>query len=166
MVDRGVQNGINNPMPRLNSSASARSISNKRYGLPHSPFQKLIDGARLEKDFSLRRLADAIGTSHSSLNIWLTNANGYPHPKAFKQRHLTALARVLGLPASRIQGALDQSRRLYTTSENPMPPTVVDSFRSLIEILENDRRTLIRRKTVLNMAKRLYAGSSTPRPRK
>jgi len=158
-------------MPRLNTSSSARSLANRRVGLPHSPFQKLIDGARLEKNFSLRRLASAIGASHSSLNIWLTNANGYPHPKAFKQRHLTALARTLGIPAERIQVALDRSRRLYTAGENPMPQTVVDSFASLIEVLENDKRTFILRKTVLNMAKRFYAGSSnppkaSPRPRR
>ena len=136
-----------------------RFLAAKRAGIPHSPFQKLIDGARLEKQFSLRQLAEIIGTSHSSLHIWLSNANGYPHPKAFKQHHLEALAAALDIPIPQIQVALDESRQLYTAHGNPMPPTVVDSFASLIEILENDKRKFILRKTVLNIARRLYSGS-------
>jgi len=150
---------IIDPMPRLNSSTPMRFLASKRNGLPHSPFQKLIDGARVGKKVSLRQLAEEIGTSHSSIHIWLTNANGYPHPKAFKQHHLEALGSALDIPVPQIQAALDQSRQLYTDHANPMPPTVVDSFASLIEILENDKRKYLLRKTVLNIARRLYSGS-------
>ena len=146
-------------MPRLNSTKPMRFLATKQGGIPHSPFQKLIDGARVAKKFSLRELAEIIGTSHSSLHIWLSNANGYPHPKAFKQHHLEALAAALDIPIPQIQVALDESRQLYTAHGNPMPPTVVDSFASLIEILENDKRKFILRKTVLNIARRLYSGS-------
>ena len=146
-------------MPRLNSTKPMRFLATKQGGIPHSPFQKLIDGARVAKKFSLRELAEIIGTSHSSLHIWLTNANGYPHPKAFKQTHLKALATALKIPISKIQIAIDESRLLYTAHGNPMPPTVVDSFASLIEILENDKRKYLLRTTVLNIARRLYSGS-------
>ena len=155
------QNADHSPMPRLNSTSSMRKIASKRVGIPHSPFQKLIDGARVAKGYSLRELSDIIGTSHSSLHIWLTNANGYPHPKAFKQTHLAALSESLSIPLPQIQVALDESRQLYTAHGNPMPPTVVDSFRHLIEILENDTRKYLLRTTVLNLARRLYSGSSS-----
>lgn len=146
-------------MPRLNTSRTSRSNARSSEGIPHSPFQKLIDSKRKAKGHTIRSLAEAIKAPHSSLYIWLTNANGHPAPKSFKTAHLKALSDVLNIPLKDIQVALDQSRRKYTAIESPMPPTQVDALRALIDILENDRRKYLLRATILNVARRLYAGA-------
>lgn len=131
---------------------------------PHSPFQKLIDGRRAELGHSTRELAKLLSkhikTPQSSLFTWLHNENGFPHPKAFKDKHITGLSRVLKIPEPEIKEALDASRRLYTQRGNPMPHESKDAFRTYIEILRNDARQTFRRSYVLNLAINLYRGAT------
>lgn len=112
---------------------------------------------------SIRDLASRMGVSHSSLHTWLTGKNGYPSTKAFKREHLLDLSKAIKLPLLEIQVALDESRRIYTDQDSPMPQTQVDSLGSLIEWLEHDPRKYLLRVTVLNFVKRLYAGSGVPK---
>lgn len=151
-------------MPRINASGSAKKLAKANKGIPHSPFQKLIDTRRKAKGHTFRSLAQAIGSSHASLYIWLTNANGFPSPKAFKAHHLKALSVALHIPMRDLQVALDASRRLYTPCESPLPPAQVDAFRELITIFENDKRRYILKETVLNLLRRFYAGAERANP--
>ncbi len=134
---------------------------------PHSPFQKLIAGRQARKGLSIRGLARLISqdikTNSSTLYAWLHNENGFPHPKAFKELHIVALAKVLDIPELDIKKALDGSRHLYTRRGNPMPVKSKDAFRTFIEILKNDKnaaKKTIRRSYVLNLAINLYRGAT------
>ena len=137
------------------------------YRPPHSPFQKLIDSARLRRRMSSRELAVRIDVSPSTLWIWLHSMNGFPHPKAFKAVHIERLSRTLKIPPPAIAQALDASRHLFTGREKAMPHEMIDAFRHFIEILRHDRRQTISKKYVLNLAEKLYDGvrrPATPRP--
>lgn len=140
------------------------------YRQPHSPFQKLIDAARVKRRLSGRELAsqikiNGVPLSQSTLWIWLHNTNGYPHPKSFTEKHLDQLARALRLKPAAIRQALDASRHLYTDRELPMPHGPFDAFGRYIEILENDKRQNISRTYALNLARTLYAGATPMPPR-
>jgi len=135
------------------------------YVEPHSPFQRLIDDRRREMaakdpDLSVRGLARRLGISQSTLWIWLHNENGYPHPKSFKDEHLQALSRVLKLPAEDIRKAIDASRVMYQPKRAVMPVATRDAFKAFIDILSNDRREVLARTFVLNLAKSLYNGAT------
>lgn len=126
---------------------------------PHSPFQKLIDGARLQKGYSTRELAKLIGTSQSNLYIWTHNKNGFPSPRAFTRNHLAALSRVLSIPEEEIQKSVDASRSIYSPGSAPEPAPEVNPLKILIEILKNEKRERITTSYVLNLAKNLYEGA-------
>jgi transcriptional regulator with XRE-family HTH domain len=135
-----------------------------RYVSPSSPFQKLIDAARVKQRLSGRELAakivvDGKPLSQSTLWIWLHSENGFPHPKAFKREHLRQLGRALRIPEQQIKDAIDASRLLYNSRENPMPRKTFDAFSHYIDILEHDSRRMISRGYVLNLAKTLYNGA-------
>jgi DNA-binding XRE family transcriptional regulator len=130
------------------------------YRAPHSPFQKLIDTARRRRRISVRELARRIQVSQSTMWIWLHNENGFPHPKAFRSKHVGELARVLGLSKLAIAKAIDASRHVYTAREKPTPHATLDAFENFIDILEHDRRQTVSRSYVVNLAKRLYAGAA------
>ena len=129
------------------------------YRNPHSPFQKLIDSARQRLRISVRELARKIHVSQSTMWIWLHNENGFPHPKAFKSEHVQMLSRVLKIPKSAIERAVDASRHLYTAREKPVPHASLDAFRDFIDILQHDRRQTVSRSYVLNLASKLYRGA-------
>lgn len=135
------------------------------YRAPHSPFQKLIDSARVKRRLSGRELANLIKIkgvplSQSTLWIWLHNENGYPHPKSFTEKHLAQFAKALRLSPEAIREALDASRHLYTDREHPMPHKAFNSFGRFIEILEHDKRQNVSRTYVLNLARTLYNGAA------
>src|SRR5207244_10910908 len=122
------------------------------YFHPHSPFQKLIDSARHRRRMSVRELARRIQVSQSTMWIWLHNANGFPHPNAFKSGHVERLGRTLGISKRAIQRAVDASRHVYTAREKPTPHATLDGFRNFIEIMEHDRRQTVSRSYVVNLA--------------
>ena len=130
------------------------------YVEPRSPFQKLIDSRKRELRISGRGLAKEIGVSQATLWIWLHNENGFPHPKAFKPDHLAKLAKVLQLPASDIQQAIDASRMVYSPQEVQMPLETKDAFRRYIEVLQNDRRQVVALSYVINLARTMYNGAT------
>lgn len=132
------------------------------YVEPRSPFQKLVDGKMRELRLSCRGLAKEIGVAQSTMWIWLHSENGYPHPKAFKPEHLQKLCRALKLKAGDVQHAIDASRLVYLPQQNPMPAESVDAFKTFITILENDKRAVVTRKYVLNLALNLYNGATVP----
>ena len=152
---------VQRPKKRRKAPPCGRIIN---YVEPRSPFQRLIDGRRREKGISGRELAKLLTAagakvSQSSLWIWLHNENGYPHPKAFKNEHLKALARVLELSEKEITKAIDASRVFYQPKQEPTPAPVMDAFATFIRILENDRRTNVSLGFVVNLAKNLYNGA-------
>ncbi len=129
------------------------------YVQPRSPFQKLIESARLRYGLSTRALALAVKTSQSNIWIWLHNENGYPSPKSFKEAHLMAMSKTLNIPDKEIRSAIDASRSLYNPGEIAAPVPTLDALGSLIQILENDKRVRLLRSYVLNLAKNLHAGA-------
>lgn len=135
-----------------------------QYQVPHSPFQKLIDGRRAEMGLSYADLAEPLGINRGSVWIWMHNANGFPHPKSCKPEHLLTLAKVLKLDHAEIQRALDASRHLYTPREESPLPQARDALATLIEVLEHHAAKVVRVSYVLNLAKRLQAGVPVPAP--
>lgn len=139
------------------------------YVEPRSPFQKLVNAAMHKQRMSGRSLAlmvtDAAGnpTSQSTLWIWLHNTNGFPHPKSFGESHLRTLARAIKVPVMKLREALDASRHLYTPNEDPMPHKLFDAFARFIEIMENDKRHMLSRSYVINIAKTLRNGAKVDR---
>jgi transcriptional regulator with XRE-family HTH domain len=129
------------------------------YVAPHSPFQKLIDSQRKRYGFSGRDLADRIGVPQSTVWIWLHNLNGYPHPKSFKPEHLCKLSEVLKIPEAKIESAVDASRHIFTSTENPTPHQAFDALGHFIEILEHDKRRHVSKDYVLNLARNLHRGA-------
>ena len=129
------------------------------YVAPHSPFQKLIDSQRKRYGLSGRDLADRIGVPQSSLWIWLHNTNGFPHPKSFKPEHVGRLSEALKIPEAKIKSALDASRHIFTSTENPAPHQAFDVFNHFIEILKHDKRRHVSKDYVLNLAKNLHRGA-------
>jgi transcriptional regulator with XRE-family HTH domain len=130
------------------------------YQQPTSPFQKLIEAARLKNGYSTRGLAADVGVNQSTLWIWLHSKNGFPAPKSFKEQHLQSLSRLLHIPEQEIRSAIDASRLLYTPGEIPPPAPSIDAFAAFIQILENDKRVRLLRSYVINLAKNLHAGAA------
>jgi len=169
---------VNKPMPKLltDRPKARRKLPPCgriiKYLEPHSPFQRLIDDRRRElaakdPDLSVRGLARRLSAalapqnvSQSTLWIWLHNENGYPHPKSFKDEHLQALSRVLKLPEEDIRKAIDASRVMYQPKRAMMPVATRDAFKAFIDIMSNDRREVLARTFVLNLAKSLYNGAT------
>lgn len=132
------------------------------YRVPHSPFQKLVEAERLRRGLSYADLAKTLSrpkskVDPSSIWIWTHSENGFPHPKSFTQERMRALASTLEIPLPRMQEALDASRHLYTKRETPMPVAASDAFGQFIETLENDKRQVIKKEYVLNLARRFHA---------
>lgn len=157
------RSGQNILMPRLliNKKISTKQRGTKKVTFvnPHSPFQKLVESARIQKRLSYAQLATKISAGTSSVHpgsiwIWLHNQNGHPHPRSCKPAHLRALGRVLNIPLPRLQESLDASRHLFTKKEDPQPVAAVTSWREFVGWLENDKRGKISRSVVLNMARR------------
>jgi transcriptional regulator with XRE-family HTH domain len=160
-------------MPRLliNKKVSQKRDAGPKkvtFTNPHSPFQKLVESARVEKRLSYAQLAEKIGDSHKSVHpgtiwIWLHNLNGYPAPRSCRPEHLKRLARVLNVPLPRLQESLDASRHIFTRQENPVPVATINAWAEFVGWLENDKRTKISRTVVLNMARRFMASAQAVR---
>lgn len=132
------------------------------YVSPHSPFQKLVESRRQELGLSVRDVANAVTgiTGKPELNpgslwIWLRNQNGFPHPKSATRKRLVAMARVLRTPLPRLEESLDDSRRLFTSREKREPKKSVEALRQFIAIVSSEKRTMIARERVLNIARSL-----------
>lgn len=131
---------------------------------PHSPFQLLIDGARLAKGYSERELArivaaDGVHMPVSTLYLWLHSKSGIPSKKSCGPQHVRAFAKHLSIKESDIRSAIEASGYRYTPSREPTPKPHMDAFAMFIQTLQNDKRTNITRKYALNLAKRLYASA-------
>jgi transcriptional regulator with XRE-family HTH domain len=159
-------------MPRLliNKKISRKRDQTKKvtFSAPHSPFQKLVESARVQKRLSYAQLAGKLGDGKASVHpgtlwIWLHNQNGHPHPRSCKPEHLRRLARVLNVPLPRLQETLDASRHIFTKQESPMPAAAVNAWQEFVGWLENDKRTKITRTVVLNMARRFMASAKAVR---
>lgn len=152
-------------MPRLLINRKVKKVT---LVLPHSPFQKLVDSARIQKRLSYARLAALISDEAASVHtgtlyIWLHTKNGHPHPRSCRPEHLRRLARVLNVPLPRLQETLDASRHIYTKQENPVPTAAVNAWEEFVGWLANDKRSKISRTVVLNMARRFMASAKAIR---
>jgi transcriptional regulator with XRE-family HTH domain len=127
---------------------------------PHSPFQRLIDARRRERELSTRALAKEIGVPPSNVYVWLHGKNGFPYPRSFPPATLRKLASVLDLPASDIEKSIDASRLLYSQKEIPMPLASRDAFKRFIGVLQNDRRQTVTLSYVINLARTMYNGAT------
>lgn len=147
-------------MPKYLTSSKARR---KGTGCPSSPFQKLIEGARITHGLTIRELhraVDAIAPCPlSTFWLWLHTTNGAPAPRTFKPAHVKALARALRLSEQDIKEAYDASRHHFTEKENPAPRDASDALRILRDMLRNDRRKYIPTMSLLNIVTRLAEGA-------
>lgn len=159
-------------MPRLliNKKVSAKSARPKKatFTNPHSPFQKLIEAARVQKRLSYAQLAGkmsdrAISVHPGTLWIWIHNLNGHPHPRSCTPEHLRRMARILNIPLPRLKETLDASRHLFSPQENPVPAAAVNAWEEFVGWLENDKRAKVSRTVVLNMARRFMASAKAIR---
>lgn len=132
---------------------------------PRSPFQKLIEHARLRTGISTRELSRQVSqrpnasVDQSTLWVWLHNTAGYPSPRSFKPAHIKALGYVLGIPEPQIRTALDESRAIYATSPAPTPQGQLDALRTLEQTLKAVKLVYVRRTWVLNLVHALIAGA-------
>jgi transcriptional regulator with XRE-family HTH domain len=131
------------------------------YQVPHSPFQKLIEAARLAHQMSYRELAEELGVEHSTLWQWLHTQNGVPHARSFKDQHLASLSRALKIPVPQIKEAFDASRHRFTAQEDPAPTSSTDALEGFIEALGNDKRERISKQYALNLAKTFLASAKS-----
>ena len=155
-------------MPKLITTKSKKPLPacgrRIEYVAPTSPWQKLVDAARIKLGLSFEDIATAIDGNKGSVWIWFHNKNGYPHPKSFTAERATALYRVLKLDPHVAATALDASRHLYTAKETPMPFKAVNAFAQFIEAIEQIKQQRIYRSTILNIARRCQAGLSPVNP--
>lgn len=159
-------------MPRLLIN---KKVSRKRdkptkatFENPHSPFQKIVEAARVEKRLSYAQLSEKMALEGcnvhpGSLWIWLHNKNGHPHPRSCTPAHLRALGKVLNVPLPRLQETLDASRHIFTKQETPVPTAAINAWEEFVGWLENDQRPKISRTVVLNMARRFMASAMAVR---
>lgn len=159
-------------MPRLLIN---RKVSHKRdkatkatFTNPHSPFQKLVESARVEKRLSYAQLSTEMAKLGSNVHpgtlwIWLHNLNGHPHPRSCRPEHLKALGRILNVPVPRLEETLDASRHIFTKQETPVPTAAINAWEEFVGWLENDHRARLSRTVVLNMARRFMASAMAVR---
>jgi len=135
-----------------------------KYVAPWSPWQKLVDAARMRLGLSYGDIATKIGAHKGSVWIWFCSPNGFPHPKSFTAERASALYSLLKLDPRVAAQALDASRHLYTDKETPMPFKAVNAFAQFIETIEQIGQTRIYKSTILNIARRCQAGLSPANP--
>lgn len=126
------------------------------YVRPHSPFQKLLDGKRIEKGLSLRELATKTGFPLGSIYALLHNLSGYPSPRSCSSERIQKISEVLGIPVPQIKTAIDASRQIFAGKESPVPQPKMDRFREFIDILKNDKRKTARISSIVSLAERFY----------
>ena len=160
-------------MPRLLIN---KKVSQKRdkpakatFTNPHSPFQKIVESARVEKRLSYAQLATEMAKTGSNVHpgtlwIWIHNLNGYPAPRSCTPARLRSLGRVLNVPLPRLKETLDASRHLFARQEEtPLPTATINAWEEFVGWLENDQRAKISRTVVLNMARRFMASAKAVR---
>ena len=159
-------------MPKLIIKRKPSKLKNQRSRksiVPHSPFQMLIEDAKLAKSLSNRGLSTAMAkhgvkTNQSTIWVWLHSENGYPDPRYFGEKHIKSLALVLGLQEHQIRTALDQSRTIYTGTQNPRPAAAHDALETLRQLLASKKTTWIRTATILNTVIALQSVAKSPAP--
>lgn len=158
------------PKLKVNSTAKSKpSRAHRRVGIPSSPFQQLIEHARMRAKMSTRELARSINTrvgpklhvNQSTVWFWMNCETGYPSPRSFKPSHIRALAGVLELRAADIRAALDEARSIYTGAAVPAPRPQLDALATLQVTVEKTRGQRVDRKWILHLIKslRLQAGA-------
>ncbi len=125
------------------------------YQFPTSPFQVLIENARIKRKLSYREIAQEIGKSAGVVWQWLHSKNGTPTAGSCKEQHLERLAACLDIPLPQIKEAYDLSRHRFTEPGAVVPRPSTEAFQQFIEAVEHDKRTVLKKTYVLNLAKRL-----------
>lgn len=136
----------------------------RKVTVPHSPFQKLVEAARVTRQMSTREIAKEMNSrgakvDQSTVWVWLHSENGYPAPRSFTAKHLKALAAALKLREPEIRKALDESRAIYTGQPEPTPRPQLDALATLQTTLEQTDRVTVKRQWVLHLVKSLRASA-------
>lgn len=151
--------------PRKPTARKRKAPKSKDYNLPHSPWQKLCDTARLKYGLSFKDLADAMKDGNrGTIWVWFHNKNGYPSKDSFTAARAASLYASLRLDPKVASAALDESRRLYTDPEEPAPQKTIDSFAEFIETVERIQHVRVYKTTILNIARRIHAGLKPANP--
>lgn len=137
---------------------------------PISPFQRLIENARLTMSISSRELTKEINSrlkpkehvNQSTVWFWRNTRNGYPSPRSFKAAHLRALSKVLRLQEDDVRRALDESRAIYSGNPDPTPRPQLDALATLQTTLEQTGKATVRVKWLLHLVKSLRASAQEP----
>lgn len=162
-------------MPKLLVSKPAKKSPmppcgrRRKFVAPHSPFQRLVDQARMGLDMSTRDVAGGMTklkakTDQSTFWVWLHNESGHPSPRSFTTTHLKALCRVLKLQEPEVRKALDESRAIYTGRPEPTPRPQLEGLITLKMVLERSKGVMVKRATILHLVKSLIAGAEVEPP--
>jgi hypothetical protein len=155
-------------MPRLRINSKSKSTparAHRHVGIPSSPFQKIIEQARIRAKMSTRELSRCINTrvgpklhvNQSTVWFWMNSEAGYPSPRSFKPSHLRAMAGALELRETDIRAALDEARAIYSSVPAPAPRPQIDALATLELTVKNTTGQRVDRKWILHLIKSLRA---------
>lgn len=156
---------------RYNSTTHEATTSNKvknnrsNFTGPELPIQQLILKRRTALGYSIRELNrlvnDILPDSHriplSTMWEWFNRENKHTRPIA--EQTAKAIAATLKVPYKEFAEAWDLSRLHLTENKIPEPQAQKSGLEILIEMLQNDKRQVIKKETILNIALRLHKSS-------
>ena len=146
-------------MPRLLSSGPNKtplppSARRNQFELPHSPFQQLVESARVRQDLSWNDLAEATGKHKSTVWAWIHNRTGFPAPHSYTEETLKLLAAALKIELADLKQAIDASRILFGTPD-PVPPDVMEAWSTLEQAVDQVGKRYVQKSWILNLIRRL-----------
>lgn len=111
---------------------------------PFSPWQKLVEGRRIEKDLSVRELAASVSTGSSQISYtriwnWLRHPLGYPPRQAYSETLNARFARALGLAPHKLAEAYEESLRHHHTGSSSKAAS--EALRAIRAVIANSDRT-------------------------
>jgi hypothetical protein len=156
---------------RYTSTTHKATTSNKmknnrsNFTGPELPIQQLILKRRTALGYSIRELNrlvnDILPDSHriplSTMWEWFNRENKHTRPIA--EQTAKAIAATLKVPYKEFAEAWDLSRLHLTENKIPEPQAQKSGLEILIEMLQNDKRQVIKKETILNIALRLHKSS-------
>ncbi len=153
-------------MPRYNFDRTKKTMNNRNnFPGPKSPVQQLIAKRREQLGLSTRELHRRVNGDLDENNQiplstfweWCNRSN--KRSGIISDDLATAIARNIEVPVEEFKKAWDLSRLHFTEGSIPEPQAQKASIEMLIEILDNDKRQFMSKKTILNIARRLHQSS-------
>lgn len=153
-------------MPRYNYNRTKKNMNNRNnFPGPKLPVQQLIARRREQLGISIRELhrrvngdlGDKQQIPLSTFWEWCNRSN--KRAGLISKDLARAIAKNIDVPVEEFTEAWDLSRLHFTEGTIPETQAQKDSIAILIEILDNDKRQFMNKKTILNIARRLQQSS-------